>query len=509
MNKGYLSIPIILAIVTNCQKNAVTENDHPINRENADMVISYETKSEGIIDEPVRFSAEEDFDSWVKIKGLKNRLSACDVPISRCDSLTTEALVKSIIHYPLNYIATAYNNPQDAIDIFFEYSTLHKELLSRSDAAMKLVEFYSMSLPSLDTERDLFDDNYESLPLVNELALGYLLLSDKIADKDKRRVFESFKDEISSKYHKIVSDPHLYGKLAAGPPGAILNNYIKTSLPTKLGGDFLSFTTIYTPVGQSLQGILREELDNSEIILLNNTWSSNYPNAIIRGNSSAVYNCHSFAWHLNSTDNTVWLNPSNSLNIFQLNRYWTYDKYESTSSAYAEKVHYSDGDHSALTLPNGNYISKWGMAPLMEHAPNYCPYLLSDIHYYRQQQIPLVDDPTVSIDGPYLISPNVTYNYYVNYPNNWLTYSITAESWLSDNTITMTITGNNYATLQISVSGYGPYDIIVKGYAGSSLYSTDTYTFGCVGEMTARSIREQRITNIGSYILDHLDTVSE
>ena len=176
MEKGYLFIPLTFAIAISCQKNAVPENDYLTNRQNGDIEIAYETKSEGIINEPVCFSAEKDFESWVKIIGLKNRLSACDVPISRCDSLTTEALVKSIIHYPLNYIVTAYNNPQDAIDIFFEHSTLHKELLNRRDAAIKLVEFYSMSLPSLDTERDVFDDNYRSLPLVNELALGYLLL---------------------------------------------------------------------------------------------------------------------------------------------------------------------------------------------------------------------------------------------------------------------------------------------------------------------------------------------
>ena len=509
MEKGYLFIPLTFAIAISCQKNAVPENDYLTNRQNGDIEIAYETKSEGIINEPVCFSAEKDFESWVKIIGLKNRLSACDVPISRCDSLTTEALVKSIIHYPLNYIVTAYNNPQDAIDIFFEHSTLHKELLNRRDAAIKLVEFYSMSLPSLDTERDVFDDNYRSLPLVNELALGYLLLSDKIDYGDKRKAFESFKNEISSKYHKIVSEPHLYGKLAAGPLTVIVNNYIKTSLLTKSGGDFLSFTTIYTPIGQSLQGMLISEFDDAEILSYNNTITTNHPDAIIRGSASATYNCHGYAWHLSPTENTVWLNSETFWGDYQLNKYWTYDKYRSTTSAYAEKVHYPNGDHSALVLPNGNYISKWGPGPLMEHSPTDCPYDTSSINYYCQKEIPLIDDPTVSIDGPYLISPNVSYNYYVQYPVNWLSYTITAESWLSDNTITMTRIGNYNATLQISVSGYGPYDIIVKGYAGSTLYSTDTYTFACVGEMTARHIQEHQITDIRSYLEEHLDTISQ
>ncbi len=98
---------------------------------------------------------------------------------------------------------------------------------------------------------------------------------------------------------------------------------------------------------------------------------------------------------------------------------------------------------------------------------------------------------------------------FIWYPANWLSYTITAESWLNDNTITMTRTGNYNATLQISVSGYGPYDIIVKGNTSSTLYSTDTYTFFCVGERTARFIQDHHITDIRSYVLNHIDTISQ
>ena len=87
---------------------------------------------------------------------------------------------------------TAYNDPNDAIDIFFEYSNLHKELLTRKDAITKLVEYYCASLPSMDLERNVFDDDYKSLPLVNELTLGYLLLSDKF-DKDNKMSKDYFR----------------------------------------------------------------------------------------------------------------------------------------------------------------------------------------------------------------------------------------------------------------------------------------------------------------------------
>ena len=509
MKKFYPLILLIISFCTNCQKGTELYDSYQDYLQGINTVICSETKTTSTLDEPVLYLAEKDFDSWINIISLEDRLNACNIAKSLCDSLSTDALIKSIIHYPLNYIVTAYNDPNDAIDIFFEYSNLHKELLTRKDAITKLVEYYCASLPSMDLERNVFDDDYKSLPLVNELTLGYLLLSDKFDKDNKLKAITSFSNELTNKCRKIISAPNLYGKLAAEPINQICKYFPNNPLQTKAGGDFVSYTTIYTPMGQSLQGIIREELDSSEIISLNNTWSSNYPNAIIRGSSSAIYNCHGFAWHLGPTENTVWLNSSNSLSIFQLNKYWTYDKYRSTSSTYAEKVHYSDDDHSALVLPNGNYISKWGMAPLMEHAPNYCPYLFTNIHYYCQKEIPLIDDPTVSIDGPYLISPNVSYNYYVQYPVNWLSYTITAESWLSDNTITMTRIGNYNATLQIYVSGYGPYDIIVKGYAGSTLYSTDTYTFACVGEMTARHIQEHQITDIRSYLEEHMDTISQ
>lgn len=45
--------------------------------------------------------------------------------------------------------------------------------------------------------------------------------------------------------------------------------------------------------------------------------------------------------------------------------------------------------------------------------------------------------------------------------------------------------------------------------AGSTLYSTDTYTFACVGEMTARHIQEHQITDFRSYLEEHMDTISQ
>ena len=86
------------------------------------------------------------------------------------------------------------------------------------------------------------------------------------------------------------------------------------------------------------------------------------------------------------------------------------DAYESCSSTVAERIYYGQTvDHSAVPYTPGNYQSKWGIGPLMGHAPADCPYSASTLEYYMIRTSPVTGYGT--INGENYIVPGVNYVY--------------------------------------------------------------------------------------------------
>jgi hypothetical protein len=87
--------------------------------------------------------------------------------------------------------------------------------------------------------------------------------------------------------------------------------------------------------------------------------------------------------------------------------YWQDGSYaEVSSESQAHKVSYFSDNHSAITTSTSEwFVSKWGVAPLMKHVYNDCPYNSSSLKYYKRNYL------TVDIDGPTLLSQNQTGTY--------------------------------------------------------------------------------------------------
>ena len=67
---------------------------------------------------------------------------------------------------------------------------------------------------------------------------------------------------------------------------------------------------IVTPNGSGVEVWYFSEMSAEEIEYWNQIGDSQFPNATRIGNSSAVYNCHSYAWYMQSTSNPYWIpNP--------------------------------------------------------------------------------------------------------------------------------------------------------------------------------------------------------
>lgn len=136
---------------------------------------------------------------------------------------------------------------------------------------------------------------------------------------------------------------------------------------------------LYTPNHHAVSAFTNtDELDQPEKDQLRTYYTNLYPNAVFISEATLNYNCHSYAWNMSEGGPTCWLNASPDLHW-----YWDDESYVETTDAYAEKVIYVMGDHSATLYVNtGMYLSKWSYGPLMLHRLNDCPYNTSFGYMY-------------------------------------------------------------------------------------------------------------------------------
>lgn len=136
---------------------------------------------------------------------------------------------------------------------------------------------------------------------------------------------------------------------------------------------------IYTSNGTPIEVIYRVEMSADEITEINNDFKSNFPKATFLGNSSRTYNCHSYAWNMTLGGPACWINSerqNSNEKDGNLRFFWDDKSFLKTRKVWATRIHYYKSDHSAIVKNGDNtkFISKWGTAPLMEHAPGYGPY---------------------------------------------------------------------------------------------------------------------------------------
>lgn len=478
--KKTLTVLMSAAILCGCQDYLTPLSD--LKRQESQFV---STKSEGVcfytaqIDTPVTFLADTNFTAWASIVGLENRFKECDIPESRACAMTTEALVKSIIKYPLNYLISAYNNPEDAINLFIDRSTIHKELIKREDSVNMILQcFTEMSWEMNEQKQQRTTVTADKTKYTDGLAFEYLFGSglfssdntiqreklrsavlEKLCErKEKRDTFSFYSINplflINKRMDLGIAAEEFFNDAESDPE---IENLL-TWYPVLIGSQ-----TISTVFNKQLVGLIIDELSNTEIINLTNEFVSNYPNAVLRGSSTSKYNCHSFAWYNSSVNNTIWLNAQNA-GTLQLSKYWTQDLYENCSSSVGEKAYYANGDHSANILDSGKYLSKWGAGPLMEHDYNDCPYTTTGIQFYRIRTSPLIN--VYSFYGPSSLSLDAMGEYSAT------TYSQINNVWsaecVSSNSPNAIDFYNPYAgTYRLTCHEYGAYKIYIDGYYGS------------------------------------------
>lgn len=473
MRKNY-SFLLPLLLVFGCQDRLAPQgfgNSCTDAQSSDDLVATVQVNA------PLTFVSQTDFSAWTGIRGIEERFKACDVPEAQLKMMTTGALVRSILHYPLNYLVFAYNDPQEAIRLVYENSGLHRELASRYDAAEELIKAFSASNMTLDSSRANIAEDSETLSYTDGMFLEYFLGSGLVPGLSSGANKTALREAVRKKLELRSADTLTYSANSLRPLFDIDSQENLQIVTSVNGGEFVGYQTVYTCFRKPIKGMIFNEFSSQEIEYLNNKAHSQYPNAIMRGPASARYNCHSYAWHNSSTENTVWINAEYG-NEFQLSKYWTNDLYVScSSSAWGLKAYYSEGDHSANILSSGKYLSKWGAWPLMEHDYDYCPYVTTNRQYFKRVSL--------TLSGDTMVMPNTTHVYEVR-----PTYAALDYHWevaymdnLSETPGTCTWTRIDDHTYRLEPYEYGLYKINVVAYYEGQEFDYDQMNVICVGEL--------------------------
>ncbi len=318
------------------------------------------------------YSYEIDSDAWNSSTSKKERVDMCQIPEDILDTLSTEALIDTVLDYPFFNDIYFFNSLQDGFENLKAQFNGLNELLNREDVGQKLLNKYE----SVDAEMD------ENLFLLSNIEI--LLAQPEVQNTLDNNELDLLTYEVEEKYMDKCDNKDYFGKTAETFYAISAEQQDSERSP------YYTTTTVKTPNGSSVKVLKRgEELSSSEKSELDNYIASSYPNVVKQRSATTNYNCHSYAWYSTSSSNQYWMNDPSA--------YWKDGSYSSVSLSNVgagDKVFYTYGDHSArvysrVTGPISSdykglkFISKWGQCGLYIHTPTDAPYDSSSLKFYR------------------------------------------------------------------------------------------------------------------------------
>jgi len=121
---------------------------------------------------PYNFPIKPGTEEWKQFKSGDEMVQACKLPDSILTSLSTEALVKTCLNYPLLNEVLYANNLQTGIEAVIKNFNGLSELLKRKDAGQELFKIYKdknvkdLNENSNEVQKDLFTFEFTYLELL-------------------------------------------------------------------------------------------------------------------------------------------------------------------------------------------------------------------------------------------------------------------------------------------------------------------------------------------------------
>lgn len=318
------------------------------------------------MDVPYEYPVIPETQEWAALQSLEEKLEVCAIPEEVLSGITTEALLETVIEYPLLINMYAFDSQDEGLDALIEGFNGLRELLNREDAGAVIFDKYC-SLPICMEPSEATWEDVGVQPFLERL----LIREELRAGKKQEAVEEKITEQICKK----MQSTEVYG----GTVNKDILFEIAEDYPKVYS---TAYTTVKTPKGTSVRvSVIDTELTQKEIEDLIIGFKKAYPNAKYVSAPTYAYNCHSYAWYSQSTStNKYWMDDATA--------YMTDGSYlrkDAPQTGY--KVFYSDDNHSGIVsaLDNGIQVtSKWGKSALYKHAIGDCPYLKTNIKFYQR-----------------------------------------------------------------------------------------------------------------------------
>ena len=374
-------------------------------------------KTSDDVNTPFKYPFSQGDAKWKEFKTPQERIAALQIPDNSLSLISTEDLLLICLDFPYLSDVFAFDDMDIGIKAVASKFNGLQEFLTRQDqieVMKKIFQRISSDGLYLTINSDVEIGNNSTRICVLSYLLGCPEILNKTTNFQKKNLIQITQSNIDK-----VSQDSIYSQTLAYSALKILKQLLNGSPKTQYG-DYISVTR-YTPNGSPVLAwrLFQNELSVYDKIAYADYVVNNY-GATIVSEATKTYNCHAYAWHMTEDGDTVWIGLTS---LTDENIYWEDSSYIEVPESLATKVSYyesSDGNHSAVRISNNLYRSKWGSLPLVEHAPNTCPYNTSMPKKYYVR--------TPYISGPSTICGASTNTYMINYPISGCTVT-----WNTDN----------------------------------------------------------------------------
>lgn len=327
-----------------------------------------------LINEPYEYPVMPGTSEWAEFQSFSEMIEACQIPDSKVQSMTTEALVQSILNHPLWGIYFSYE-PNSVYDIYKGMINALTELESREDAATTLLAAY------VNADVMTTSEESETVDWVNTHRFVYceILLDQPVFYNDLTQTELSILENANNQKQMRMPPSELPHFTVNG-----INDVIKT------------------PNGSDVDVIRpTRELSDKDLQDFTDVYADYFPNARLISTPTIMYNCHSYAYYsTNQYTNKYWINdPSPYFDDYSFVRVNPQNgtipaanlrvlfKVNSNLSTWHSVV--IVGRYSGTITSGQNYNltrcqSKWGPAGLYEHALNYHPWDEGNMYFYQK-----------------------------------------------------------------------------------------------------------------------------
>ncbi|WP_276370556.1 hypothetical protein [Chryseolinea sp. H1M3-3] len=154
----------------------------------------------GTYEYPIPFQS----DAWFELRSLEERVDACQIPQQVLDTITTEALLETLLNYPLLFEYTAFDVMQNGFERIKGEQKGFAEFYSRKDAfeialdrytkmSVRCDNFYPPFLNEIKTPASISFANFEFVMFQDEFM-------NALDEKEVQMFFERILQKLELKY---------------------------------------------------------------------------------------------------------------------------------------------------------------------------------------------------------------------------------------------------------------------------------------------------------------------